>query len=426
MMPTTRNERGAVATIFAVLIIGGVMLGLLAISIDVGNLMWERRQLQNAADAASLSLAKSCAEGTCAPSVNGLDALVNQNSKDGASGYTSQYSGTGQCGVNVPGLDPCAPTSGGLADCPSVPSGLASDVPYVEVHTETRTNANSLTQIFAQAAGMNGNNVEAACARVAYGTPGGGEADLPLTFSACDWQHATGGTTGGGGSYYPSPVYNGANAYGYGGSGQPAWPQAAATPPAQNLGQEVILLAQNPPPPGNGNGGNQIPATPCPSWNGHVLPGGFGVLETQTSPVVDKCRFVEYTHHWMHTSTGNNISCNLDDLVGKVVNIPVFDCTNTTAPGVAPPVNGCDTGNGDNAYFHRAGYAAFYLSGYNMNVTGGIPNFRRSLVSGNKPCGNPNTCISGWFVTGELNASAVSGPPTGQGYFGAYAIVPVG
>ena len=89
-------------------------------------------------------------------------------------------------------------------------------------------------------------------------------------------------------------------------------------------------------------------------------------------------------------------------------------------------MNGCDTGNGDNAYFHRAGYAAFYLSGYNMNVTGGIPNFRRSLVSGNKPCGNPNTCISGWFVTGELNASTVSGPPTGQGYFGAYAIVPVG
>jgi hypothetical protein len=176
-----------------------------------------------------------------------------------------------------------------------------------------------------------------------------------------------------------------------------------------------VLLSQNPP------GGATLP-TGCPTWSGHALPGGFGVLETTSDP----CKFVEYPHHWMHTSTGNNTTCDLEALVGKVINIPIFDCTNTTAPGVAPPVNGCDTGNGSNAYYHRAGYAQFYLSGYALNVSSGIPNKAKSLVSNQFPCSGGDRCISGWFLKGELSSQAISGPPSSSGNFGTYAVVPAG
>ncbi|WP_245618405.1 hypothetical protein [Knoellia aerolata] len=299
-----------------------------------------------------------------------------------------------------------------------------SGLPYVEVRTESlKPGGGGVTSWFAGISGGSGSaeTTVNACARAAIGTPGGeGTADLPLAFSGCDWQHATGGTTGGGGGlYYPAPVYNGASSpdYGYGGAGQPIWPNAAANPPAQIQGHEVILLSQNPP-------SGATPSTACPTWNGHALPGGFGTLETESG---NPCKFVQYAHHWMHTSTGNNIGCDLSLLVGKVVNLPIFDCTNTTAPGVAPPVNGCTTGNGDNAYYHRAGFASFYLSGYDMNVTGSIPNKRKSLVTGNfLPCAGADRCISGWFVKGELSATTISAPPGGPGGFGPFAVVPAG
>ena len=53
----------------------GVVFGFLAISVDVGGLLWERRQLQNAADAAALSLATECgkrANCTTTPATRGL------------------------------------------------------------------------------------------------------------------------------------------------------------------------------------------------------------------------------------------------------------------------------------------------------------------------------------------------------------------
>ena len=55
---TSHGDRGAVAPLVAILMAGGVVLGMLTLSVDVGNIMWERRQLQNGADAASLALAK--------------------------------------------------------------------------------------------------------------------------------------------------------------------------------------------------------------------------------------------------------------------------------------------------------------------------------------------------------------------------------
>ena len=139
---------------------------------------------------------------------------------------------------------------------------------------------------------------------------------------------------------------------------------------------------------------------------------------------------MQYPYHWMKTDTGNNTSCNLNALVGKVINLPIFDCTYTTAPGAEypTPASLCDTGNGSNAYYHRVGYAQFYLSGYSLNVTGGFPNKVKSINPNFNafPCNGADRCISGWFLKGELTATAISGPPTGSGSFGTYTVVPAG
>lgn len=301
-----------------------------------------------------------------------------------------------------------------------------SGLPYVEVRTKTQTavaggRTNSLTNFVAGALGSPTAAV-GACARAAVGVPGAGVADLPITISGCEWEAATGGTIGGGGgTYYTSPVPTSSSPKGYGAGGQPAWPPG---PTSTSSPREVVIFVQNPP------GGHTLPST-CPNWQGHALPGGFGILETQSG---DPCRFIEYSHHWMHTSPGSSTGCNLSNLVGKVVNIPVFDCTanGSASPGVAPPVGTCADGAGNNAWYHRAGYAAFYLSGYRATTTGSIPNRVPSVnpnnttPPGQDPCANSETCVSGWFVTDSLSTTTITGPPGGGGYFGTWGVVLAG
>lgn len=415
----TRAERGGVMTIVGIMLATGVFLGMASISMDVGRILVEKRELQNSADAAVVSLARDCwlTPASCRATEATAVALTNRNASDGTSSIESV------CSVNIPGsaASSCGVASGALADCAPLPPALAgmSGLPYVEVRTRTRTTsgASSFTNWLAGAAfGGNATSGAGACSRAAVGTPASGIATLPITFSGCDWQRATGGTPGGGGGlYYASPVYNGTNPLGYTGAGQPSWPLPAVPAPGFLPGNEVILLSQNPP-------GGATPAGTCPSWEGHALPGGFGMLETNGG---DPCSIKEYPFHWMKTDPGNNTSCDLSMHVGKVVNLPIYDCTATSAPGAEPPIGNCDTGNGSNAFYHRVGYAQFYLSGYSLNVVSGIPNRRRSLVSNNFPCNGADRCISGWFLKGSLSATALSGPPT-TGNFGTIAAIPAG
>src|SRR5687768_8076034 len=57
-----RAERGGAAMIVAILLGGGALLGAAALTVDVGNMFFERRQLQNGADATAQSLAVICAK----------------------------------------------------------------------------------------------------------------------------------------------------------------------------------------------------------------------------------------------------------------------------------------------------------------------------------------------------------------------------
>ena len=98
----------------AVLLGGGVLLGLGAMVIDVGQLYQERAELQNGADAAALAVAKSCALGTCAAQPGTAQLRQRERQADGGGG--------GEPGLRLRHPRRPAPAStGALTDCPAPP-----------------------------------------------------------------------------------------------------------------------------------------------------------------------------------------------------------------------------------------------------------------------------------------------------------------
>src|SRR4029453_14541876 len=87
-------ERGAVSSIVAILFAGGVVFGLGALTVDVGSMMWERRQVQNGADAAAATLPSACAnaESNCRSNLPAIQQLDDSNASD------SHSSADGVCG----------------------------------------------------------------------------------------------------------------------------------------------------------------------------------------------------------------------------------------------------------------------------------------------------------------------------------------
>ena len=411
-------ERGAVASIVAVLLAGGVIIGMLALSIDVGNIMWERRQLQNGADAASLALAKDCATDptkcSVASAVPDLTPLINANAADGLEQLDAHRAGTanGLCarGANSAGLPICPSATGNapvtaLQECPPVPTwltGSGATTKYVEVYTRTRSTAADntiLPSIFAEALVGAGPTSVSACARAAWGPAGAPSRVLPLVISECDWKSQTHYTGPGTAVYPPGP--------------QGAWPGydnlAASTRPwpAASV-QHAVYSKGNP--------------TPCDTSSpGGTAPGGFAWLDTipQTNCLA------QVSAGWAHGDTGADAECSSADLSpfwGRTVMVPVFDCM-TSAPVTITSSTNCNSGSGNNTYYHISGYAAFYLSGWWLN-----PNNKASIrPPGGYLCGNPNRCLFGWFTQDVVEDAPITVPPPGgTPNYGLLAVQPAG
>lgn len=193
LCPDRRHDRGAVAVIVALLLGSGVLLGMAALVVDVGNIYAEREQLQSGADAGATKIAQSCATD---PSGCTASALAV------AGRYADANSARGSAGVSVCGrggdLADCPAGSGGLSDCAGAAPASGS---YVEVHTSTLLSNGStvLPPTFAEAVigGYRGATV-AACARAAWGPPS--SARLSMTMSTCEWNAYTNN-----GTAFPDP-----------------------------------------------------------------------------------------------------------------------------------------------------------------------------------------------------------------------------
>lgn len=424
------KERGAVAVVTAA-VVAVVAMAALAISVDIGRITWERGQTQNAADASVMALADLCAGNPSAcfagnPEIaNRLKPLLNGNSTEDDLGQLAQapdsayafgYCGRGQ-NREPSGLEQCI-AQGSSAwtntrQCPPLSDWLTTGdgvkIPYVEAYAKTLTASGDgfLPSIFEP----DTKSTQVTCARAAWGPPNSYSGTIPFVISACEWQgfmdtNKDGKVDDSDLGYEPKPV----GAWpGYGGSTQPAWPTPAR--------ERVIYIFDG------------KSASPC-SYNGKDTAGGFGWVIPDTTT----CEATVSSDGWVPISTGKPIdnTCKnlLDTFRGTVVALPVFDCL-VKDPSVPPsgPITGypctVDGTGGAKTYYHIKGWAKFYVSGFNM-PSKSANSFVKTPPA--PPCSNPDACISGWFVEGQLSGKPGStvGPPDGSNDFGAYQVVPAG
>lgn len=430
MRVRSQRERGAVATLIAILLAGGVVIGMLAVSVDLGNIAYERSQVQNGADATSMSLAQECAAdaSNCDPTTAEVKDLLGANARDGRAQYDASRYNTGapgptgvcargsaaQVGSALPSCDSAtvnAPIDD-LGECPALPTWLAAEsgIPYVETYaaTETATGDDELFLPFSRvlAGGEAGDAGVSACARAAWGPLGSSLPSLPIVIGECNWNVATHNGT----RFMESLPYSPAPKTG---AAVPDLRDSTGIvrPPSEFVtqifgkvnGSETEVLkakfpcAQNLPPPSGG-----------------YAPGGFGWLDNcGTDPSQEGC--AEDTNPCFAPIFGsgefggepgaaapNECKDILQDFVGQEVNIPVVT-------GVV--------GTGTNAVYEVKGVSTFFLAGYHniSNATDTdayapkVPSYAEKGCVGSDGKFFKSTCIWGWF-TSPVHASGEIDP----------------
>jgi len=338
-----RDERGAIG----VLIGGGVLLGMGALAIDVGQLYQNRAELQNGADAAALAVADSCALGTCTAGIAGQYATGN------ASKLTNNNAAVGLvCGSGT-GMAACPASTGKPYDCPPNP---AAGTNYVDVHTSTLTAGGStlLPPVFARTLlgnrGYAGTNVKA-CAQAEWGAPSSSDT-IAFTISACSWYVYTNNGT----NFAPPPPY-------------PPNPLPAAS-------FDHIMFE-------HGSQGSKT--TGCPPYqpSGQDAPGNFGWTDDSGN-----CS-VPINNGSYGGNTGASIS---NDCKTALIN----DQANKTV--VYLPVYSAISGTGTGVTYTLLGFAAFVITGY--HIGGGFT--ASDWLNPANNCKGSNFCIDGYFTHGLI------------------------
>ena len=354
-----RDQRGVVGVLVALLLGGGVLTGLGALVIDVGQLYQNRAELQNGADAAALAVAKSCATGTCTP------ALAAQYANENASALTGNTAAVGiVCGSGSVLLVACGASTGAL-DCPAAPA--VGQVGYVDVHTSTKLANNStiLPASFAKTllgnSGYTGTTVQA-CSQTAWGGAPSNALSTAFTISACEWDKATSS-----GTVYAQP------------------PPAT---PSTTLDRQIKLRSS-----GAGGGGctnYPSPADAISKYGWVSETGGctlqiagptYSVLNATPSP---NCN----TPLWDDAQNAQNHA------LGSWIYVPVY----TKVTGTSP-----------NFVYTLLGIAGFVVTGY--NIPGSSFNHYTDWLKGSSfDCTGGTYCINGYFVQDILLTSGTFGP----------------
>ena len=176
---STKNssERGAVTTIFAVVVLMGVLSGLFALVVDGGRIILERRVLQNSADAAAYYVAQQCVINISICSGSNPELTADNNSPDGFSAISEI------CGSSLFGA--CAPLSTNVLDCKST---MVNENNYVRIRTSTETpSGTSLTPIFSSLFGA-GETSLTGCAQAKWAPSSRAQIKLPIAISTCDFK----------------------------------------------------------------------------------------------------------------------------------------------------------------------------------------------------------------------------------------------
>lgn len=177
------EDHGAIGLIFAIVVGSGVLFGLLAISVDVGNIYTERRVVQNAADVAAASGAMQCAKNECTQVTvqNLMTGYTNPSSPD------LKTSVSALC-IKQPGSAGCPEVGSKALDCRAVPSTLSK---YVRVYTRSLDPSGSSLLIpwisNAIATSINSGTTVTACSQAAWGTVKTVPVYYPFALPACGY-----------------------------------------------------------------------------------------------------------------------------------------------------------------------------------------------------------------------------------------------
>lgn len=360
---SSRVDRGAIGVLVAVLIGGGVLLGMGALAVDVGQIYQNRAELQNGADAAAMGIAKACAEqlasggSTCA--LASPSSLATTYADDNASKLTGGTAGVDLvCGNGIQNLSACdSGTSSqisALTDCPPNPTDPSAN--FVDVHTSTRLAGGStlLPPVFSRTllgnGAFDGTNVKA-CAQAEWGVAAQSNS-FALTISMCVWQSLTAG-----------------NKYG------------------PNNAVPIYITGD---------------ATGCKAEpSGINVPGGFDWLQENSS---GQCTAsIDLSTSTGYSNTGSNISQDCQAVLTSLVNaylagdpptvfLPVFEYA---CPGYPPPGVICAPNGGGNAIYYMIGLAKFVITGYHH-----MP-FSPNSLGNYAACTITNEqCIAGYFEPG--------------------------
>lgn len=198
-----RRDRGAVAALVAVLLAGNALLGMAALTVDVGLMYAEREELQSGADAAGIAVAKVCAANNkkCRAAI-----IAGDYAKANASDNFADAAVCGLIPISGPGsssrVSACDPGASNLTAC--IGSPPADPAPYVEVRTSTRRSPTetALPPAFAGALiGTDGVTI-GACSRVSWGPVLRTQAEVAMAISLCAFE----GATANGVHFQPPPI----------------------------------------------------------------------------------------------------------------------------------------------------------------------------------------------------------------------------
>jgi hypothetical protein len=323
-----------------------------ALVIDVGQLYANRAELQNGADAAAMAVARSCAQGNCAPGSAGPFATANASKLTGGAAGVDLVCGSGS-------LSHCPAGSGGVTDCPAAP---ASSPNYVDVHTSTRTSSGSslLPPVAARTllgnSGYQGSTVRA-CSQAEWGAPSA-LFGLGVTISACTWDKATSAGT----TFAPAPPY----------------PPNTSPSPAQD---QVLQMHSS------------ASATGCPTEPaGADAPGNFGWTADQTGA----CQtYINGGSYGGDTGASPSHACQ-----------QVLSAAQANRSLLFLPVYVSVSGTGTGVTYILKGFAAFVVTGYHM------PGFSASdWLNSASNCRGSTFCLNGYFTRGLIPASGSLGGP---------------
>ena len=361
-----RDDRGAVGVLVAILIGAGVLFGMGALVVDVGQLYQNQAELQNGADAAALAIAKSCAEGSCTPSIATSYADANASNLTGGTAYV-----TFVCGVNGTGTVGTGACGTGNKHCAANPP-TGTNYVDVETSTELANGSHLLPPVFARTLAGNGNyqgTTVYSCSQAEWGVPVIGNT-VGITLGYCDWTEATSNGT----TYASAPPYP---------------PNPASLP--------VVIDFHDPT--------GQETDSNCPSGPaGQTASGNFGWTADPNSNCTLTGSDFTYTGgvYTYGGNTGNNTPSDCQTVLSNA---------QTKQTILYVPVYASYNGQRQQRHLHPAGPGR--LRAHRLQLRAAVPGSRPDHRAGAvRRQGNGNgknvTCISGYFLQGLIPPSGAS------------------